>query len=272
MENNNQDKEINSIHNNKIVIVIIIISILLMAIAGYKLFIEKPGDDNLKEVKSAEKRKEESIEILKKEGIGYNEYLHLIPDSTEISMRSKKEILSRAIASYAAANVAIDYNWHKDNLERSKEIFKELITKFNVEDSLINEEKIMFYGEPTDEMARNIEWTLEASKVLFWMLGFIDDLNYPSENNITSALEIDGFLSKYNSFDEILNDVKLIDVEKILDYADLYFRYHWACVDKRVNGTTSTANLSSDIVYERRRAFEWTINSKEDWYNFNSST
>ena len=262
-------------NNYKKILVIIILILIVVAVTIFFIVSGNKKSDktsNNPSIKSSEKRKEENNNQLKKEGIGYNKYLPTLPNSTEISLRSKKNILSRAIASYFVSNVAIDYNWHKEDLEESKTTFNKLIEKFNLKDSLIEEERIMLYGEPTDKIALNLEWTIESSKVLFWMLGFIDNLNYPSDNNIASAAEINSFLLKYNSFDEMLNDAKLLDSETILDYADLYYRYHWACVDKRVNGKTSIGNLSEDIVYERRRAFEWAINSEEDWYNFDAST
>lgn len=222
--------------------------------------------------KNSQQRKKENIEILKKEGISYIESLPAIEDSTEITLRTKKEILSRAIASYATSNIAIDYNWHKENFEESRKVFGDIINKFGVKDSLTKNEQIMLSGTPTDEIALNVEWTIESSKVLFWILGFIKELNYPSQNNMTNANEINQFILKYNSIEEMLNDTKLLNNEIILDYTDLYYRYHWACVDKRINDNVLIGSLNSDIVYERRRAFEWTIDSQEDWDNFDAST
>jgi hypothetical protein len=268
--NTTVDNNINNTPNKKNNKLLYIIILLVIIVAGglVYFFILKKEDS----FKSSEKRKEESIAQLKKENISYIDSLPMIEDSHQISMRSKKEILARAIASYAASNVAIDYNWHKLVLEDSREFFGNIVSKFELEDYLTDEEKIVFNGEPTDEVAINTEWTIESSKVLFWMLGFIKDLNYPSEANMVNANELTGIIMNYNNFDDFLNDAVLIDVEKILDYTDLYYRYHWACREKRLNGNALTGELLSDIVYERRRALEWAIDSQEDWYNFDSAT
>lgn len=266
MDNSNYNNY--KIKTNKIIRIIIwIITAFLVLIM---LFNNYSRTNN--EIKSSYKRKQESISQLKKEGIDYNKGLPVIEDSSEIALRSKAEILSRAIASYFVSNVAIDYNWHKENIEESKKVFGDLIDKFGVKESLTEDEKIMLYGNPTDEVALNVEWTIESSKVLFWMLGFIENLNYPSQKNVANAYEINNFIMQYDSLEEMLKDAKLIDVEKILDYTDLYFRYHWACVDKSIGNNISIGNLSSDIVYERRRAFEWAIDKEEDWDDFDAST
>ena len=259
----NSDSTKNKIKSNKIITIIIwIIATFLVLIMFFNNY-SRTNNEIKNGVKSSYERKQESISQLKKEGIDYNKGLPVIEDSSEITLRSKEEILSRAIASYLASNVAI---------EESKEVFGNLIDKFDVKESLTEDEKIMLYGNPTDEVALNVEWTIESSKVLFWMLGFIENLNYPSPKNVANAYEINNFIIQYNSLEGMLKDAKLIDVEKILDYTDLYFRYHWACVDKRIGNNISIGNLSSDIVYERRRAFEWTIDEEEDWDNFDAST
>ena len=221
----NMDK----IKNNKIIRIIILIIVIFLFLIMFSIIYSKTNIEIKNGVKSSYERKQESISQLKKEGIDYNKGLPVIEDSSEITLRSKEEILSRAIASYLVSNVAIDYNWHKEDIEESKEVFGNLIDKFGVKESLTEDEKIMLYGNPTDEVALNVEWTIESSKVLFWMLGFIENLNYPSQKNIANAYEITNFIMQYDSLEEMLKDAKLIDVEKILDYTDLYFRYHWAC-------------------------------------------
>ena len=257
--------------------ILIIVFIVIVAIIGITLFFNKDkntvnSNEVSNQMKTAQQRKQESIAKIKNEGISYLESLPVINDSSQISLRSKKEILARAIVSYAVANVAIDYNWHKEDLEESRNTFETVIHNFNIDDKLTEEEKMVLYGEPTEKIALDTEWTIEASKVLFWALGFIDDLNYPSEDNVTNANELTNIIVKYKTFDEFLNAAKLINVETILDYTDLYYRYHWACEEDRINSNASVGNLSSDIVYERRRAFEWMIDSQSEWYRFNANT
>jgi hypothetical protein len=44
--------------------------------------------------------------------------------------------------------------------------------------------------------------------------------------------------------------------DEILQALDLIYRYHWACVNARVNGTKS-AGLDEEVVMERRGGLEW---------------
>lgn len=53
---------------------------------------------------------------------------------------------------------------------------------------------------------------------------------------------------------------------------DLYFRYDWACVEKRVKPETSIGNLNSSVVTERRRGLEWLISEEQDWYDISLDT
>jgi len=50
-----------------------------------------------------------------------------------------------------------------------------------------------------------------------------------------------------------------------LDMLDLYYRYHWACVEKRVQPNTNIGPLNPDVVVERRKGLEWVISDIEEW-------
>lgn len=58
---------------------------------------------------------------------------------------------------------------------------------------------------------------------------------------------------------------KLRSVEEILDMLDLYYRYHWACVEKRVRPETNIGKLNPEVVMERRKGLEWLINEINEW-------
>ena len=274
----------------KILLVISLISVLLLAgcnkneninnvnvsknVDNQQQEVIDNNQENVNVTKTADQRKQENISKLRIENISYLDSLPVIEDSSQATLRSKKEVLERALASYVASNVAIDYNWNRQDFEESRDYFKTFMNNYGIDKSfLTDEETIMIFGTPTDEIALNTEWTLESSKVLFWMLGFLNDLDYPSESNICDASELTKIILQYNSFDDMLLDAELLSIEEILDYTDLYYRYHWACRNKRVSdSSTSIGNLSNDIVLERRRALEWAIDSNEDWYNFDQST
>ena len=62
-----------------------------------------------------------------------------------------------------------------------------------------------------------------------------------------------------------------IGVVQALDMLDLYYRYHWACVEKRIKPETSIGNLNPSVVVERRE-LEWLISETQDWYDISLDT
>ena len=59
--------------------------------------------------------------------------------------------------------------------------------------------------------------------------------------------------------------VKLRDIEELLDEADLIYRYDWACVDARLKHQQAPAGLNASVVLERHGALNWLIQRDGDW-------
>ena len=53
---------------------------------------------------------------------------------------------------------------------------------------------------------------------------------------------------------------------------DLYYRYHWACVEKQVNPNTNIGLLNPGVVVERRRGLEWLFSEEDDWNKISLDT
>ena len=53
---------------------------------------------------------------------------------------------------------------------------------------------------------------------------------------------------------------------------DLYYRYHWACVEKSINPQTNIGDLNPEVVLERRKGLEWLISTKDDWNEISLDT
>ena len=53
---------------------------------------------------------------------------------------------------------------------------------------------------------------------------------------------------------------------------DLYYRYHWACVEKRIKPDTIIGSLDGEVVWERRRGLEWLVSDMEDWNKISLDT
>lgn len=57
-----------------------------------------------------------------------------------------------------------------------------------------------------------------------------------------------------------------------MDMLDLYYNYHWACVDNRINPETKCGELNEEVVMERRKALEWLICKDKDWDSISLDT
>ncbi len=79
-------------------------------------------------------------------------------------------------------------------------------------------------------------------------------------------------IQSYNSFDEFKRNCKMRSHSEILDMLDLYYNYHWVCVEKRLRPDTESGGLNEEIVMERRRALEWLICRDKTWDDISLDT
>jgi len=205
-------------------------------------------------------RRENSNNKIENLGISCLEQLPYLPDSNQIKLRKKEEIAKRAIACLLTANLALDI-YNKEDISESKKFFNKLLKKYSVDTCLTPDEKKAFNEDINEQETINLQWRLECVEVLFWILGQTKVLKFPSK--IVDTTKLNSILQNSNNLNEFVEKCQMIDSEKILDEADLEYRYHWACVEKRLNSEIKIKTLSPDIVYERRRALEWVIDSNE---------
>ena len=70
-------------------------------------------------------------------------------------------------------------------------------------------------------------------------------------DDICDCEKATALLSEKADYNEFKKSCRLRSIDEILDMTDLYFRYHWACVEKRLKPETQTGNLNPDVVIER---------------------
>lgn len=210
-------------------------------------------------------RKRKSIEILKSNQVPYMEGLPQIEDVTEIEARSAEEIAKRAIACLIAIQVACDIN-RGENIEDSREFFNGFLEKYKVTNELTEAEKKIIFGIPEEQDVINMAWKYEAYWTLIWALGILDELDYPSQIcNCDFAINV---VAECKDFNEFMKKVNLRSIDEILNEADLIYRYHWACVDARINEKNIPAQLDSGVVIERHWGLNWLIGKgtdNDDW-------
>ena len=213
-------------------------------------------------------RREISNAKIKKEKIACYESLPCVEASSEVKLKSLDEICKRVLASFLIIQLACDINNGK--YEESVEIISKLLEKFNVTDCLNKKEQKILDGTYEMQDAIDIDWEYETYWALVWALGLVEDIS--DATNICNCDYAIQLFNESNSYEEFKSKCKLRDINEILDMLDLYYRYHWACVEKRIKSETSIGNLNSSVVVERRRGLEWLISETQDWYDISLDT
>ncbi|MBR8462660.1 DUF4272 domain-containing protein [Campylobacter sp. faydin G-140] len=216
-------------------------------------------------MKTAKQRRIESITRLKSENVPYFEQLPYLSDASQVKRRSVENIAKRAVTSLASIIMALSID--RGEYEETLEAIDAFIDKFGVRNKLTKQEKKILKNKATKQDIINATWKFESYWALVWALGFVDELKFPD-----TIIDIDvaiSIVTQFNSMDELVAATKLRDVEQILDEADLIYRYHWACVDARINGRQAPQGLDESVVKERRAGLWWLVDMDEedDWDN-----
>ncbi|KOP38204.1 DUF4272 domain-containing protein [Flavobacterium sp. WLB] len=203
-------------------------------------------------------RKEKSEKILEKENIKINIHLPCIESESETTLRTPKEIAERvsvlAITNLVAFNTisaeeAVEYLQHNKLWDFTTDGEKE------------------FLADPTEDRKMYETWKCEGIWTLMWALNKVENLDFPSEFcNLENINSDDYPVGKDKDLFDFINSINSTRTKsEILDAADLYYRYNWACVDARINGKQIEA-INPGIVYERQYALNWLINyMDQDW-------
>lgn len=221
-----------------------------------------------KKRKSGEERRTQSNNRIKAMGIACFEQLPLLETSAEVSLKSLDDICKRAIACLLSAQVGCDIE--NDNYEEAKEFFGSLLEKYGAADCLNAKEKRLFDGNYSMQDAVDVTWTYEAYWSLVWALGLIGDIS--DAGSICDCRKAITLVGDCASYEDFRKNCHMRDIEEILDMLDLYYRYDWACTDKRIRPDVPIGNLNPEVVTERRRGLEWLISEEDDWFEISMDT
>lgn len=213
-------------------------------------------------------RRSKNNEFIKKQGIACYENLPLVESSADVKMKTLDEIVNRAFTSYISIQVGCDIN--NNHYDESIKYYKPILERLNLKKYLNAKEKRVFDGTYTSQDAVDLDWEYEALWSLFYAVGLVDDIT--DGGKLCDCNFIIKTMSSCKNVEELKNKCQLRDIEEILDMLDLYYRYHWACTEKRINPATNIGSLNPDNVVERRRGLEWLISKEEDWYNISLDT
>jgi len=101
---------------------------------------------------------------------------------------------------------------------------------------------------------------------------FCDDNDIKIPSDVCDCNKAIDTVANCKDYDEFKANVKIRNIENILDMLDLYYRYHWACVDKSVNPKSNIGSLNPDVVMERRKGLEWLVSKADDWNDISLDT
>lgn len=209
-----------------------------------------------------EQRKENSNKFIKELGIDCLETLPLVESSEQVKLKDIDTICKRIFASIISIQLACDIDQGND-YEASKEFFEGLLDRYGVKDCLLPNEKNLFANKYEKKDVLNVTWNYEATWSLLWALGLVEDMKTPFA--VCDCDKAVTLVASSESIETFKSQAKLKDIEEILDMLDLYYRYHWAVVEKNINPNTNIGNLYPDVVWERRKGLEWLISNEEDW-------
>lgn len=207
-------------------------------------------------------RKKKSEEYCKNYGIPTIEHLPCIESEQETTIRTKDEIVHRALA--------LSYLGLKSEGLEPKHL-NEFDKKYTISPYFTDAEKIFVNSSaPTEQQLVNANWRYESLHVLLWCLGYIDSLSYPDKVcSVSDDIKI--IIDKTES--EFMENANLRSKIEILDEADLIYRIDWACVNARINNEAPSGNLNPSIVYERHYVLNWLINYMDQpWDEISTDT
>ncbi len=186
--------------------------------------------------------------------------------------KSEDQICKRFIASLFSSMLACDYLQDRDFYKTDgKKITEQAIVEFGLKNYLFPDEKKVLV-ECDEHVAVNVSWTVECSYSLAWVLGLIttEEMEAPGEPEGDHGLF--QFIQPFHNFEDFKASCNLRQPSEIMDMLDLYYNYHWACVDNRLNPDTNCGELNEEVVMERRKALEWLICKDKNWDSISLDT
>lgn len=207
-------------------------------------------------------RKLKNEKLISSETIKVNKFLPAINSEAETTLRTPGEVAER-VTILAIINL---FTSDHINAEQTVKILKDS----NLLQHITPKEKDLI-DNPTDEKKSNETWKCEGIWVLLWALNINPELG-----NTTTLCDLGNIPSDdypiHNPKAFLSRSFEMRSKTEIINKADLYYRYDWACVNLRIRGFQSD-QLNQGLVYERHYALNWLINHMgQDWDNVSCDT
>jgi hypothetical protein len=195
---------------------------------------------------------------LEKEGIPVNPTLPPVDDYKSVKLRAAKDVARRILILSAVIDAA-----------RGKTPKAEMVEWLHSTDlsKYAAHSEIHFLTKDADDhvLGPQLSWRVESQKVLFWSIGLIDQLNFPSALSTETAGAHEKGMEAFGDIRQFISHARLRNREEILDELDYIMRLHWAVRQAESNQQPIPGNANRGIVYERHYALNWLIYYADAW-------
>ena len=202
-------------------------------------------------------RKVRTIDIMRQNGLPYNENMEVSISEKTAVIRKKWDIIRKMVAIVMTRLAAETYLEKKENGQKELKIITDIFEERYQFKQVLSEREKNYLENPSDNKELNLEFyfMLEAAKMLLWVLSIID-IEFEDFNTFCDvSMLIDGL--KHDNLKSFARKCEIRSKNKILDMLDYAYRLNWANVEIKLQGYDRIVNES--IMYFSRLALEWAV-------------
>lgn len=202
-------------------------------------------------------RKHRNIDMMKQNGIPYDENMEVSISEKNAVIRKKWDIIRKIVAIAMTRLAAETYLEKRENGQKELKIITDIFEEKYQFKQVLSEREKNYLENPSDEKELNLEFyfMLEGAKMLLWVLSIID-VEFADFNTFCDvSMLIDGL--KHENLKSFARKCQIRSKNKILDMVDYTYRLNWANVEIKLDGYERIVNES--ILYFSRLALEWVV-------------
>ena len=206
-------------------------------------------------------RKHRNIDIMKQNGIPYDENMEVSISEKNAVIRKKWDIIRKIVAIAMTRLAAETYLEKRENGQKELKIITDIFEERYQFKQVLSEREKNYLENPSDDKELNLEFyfMLEGAKMLLWVLSIID-VEFADFNTFCDvSMLVDGL--KHENLKSFARKCQIRSKNKILDMVDYTYRLNWANVEIKLDGYERIVNES--ILYFSRLALEWVVQDGE---------
>jgi hypothetical protein len=202
-------------------------------------------------------RKHRNIDMMKQNGIPYDENMEVSISEKNAVIRKKWDIIRKIVAIAMTRLAAETYLEKRENGQKELKIITDIFEERYQFKQVLSEREKNYLENSSDDKELNLEFyfMLEGAKMLLWVLSIID-VEFADFNTFCDvSMLIDGL--KHENLKSFARKCQIRSKNKILDMVDYTYRLNWANVEIKLDGYERIVNES--ILYFSRLALEWVV-------------